>query len=257
MNGIDRIGFSGGKKLKKQDSRVVVYTIDGFEFRIEKSKQYLKKVSLRIDRDGRAVLTFPWRVSEKDALQFVKDNLKKIRSSFKRFGEHSMSNGNDTLLYLGVPRKIVLDSSVLVPFRFDTDHFILNPRYADDVNILAQRWLIKRAEEYLPKRLMELAQKLGVRCKKVQVKDVKSRWGSCSSKGTISLNWRLIMAPSDVIDYVLIHELAHIVHPNHSKYFWEYVATFCPDYKLHRSWLRKNGQHLFNWSVKLDGVKDS
>jgi len=71
------------------------------------------------------------------------------------------------------------------------------------------------------------------------------------------LNWRLIMAPSEVIDYVLIHELAHIVHPNHSKYFWKYVATFCPDYKLHKGWLRKNGQHLFNWSVKLAGVKDS
>lgn len=243
--------------MKKQDSRVVVYTIDGFEFKIEKSKQYLKKVSLRIDRDGRALLTFPWRVSEKDALRFVRDNLQKIKLSVQSFSERRMSIGNDTLLYFGVPRKIIIDSSVLVPFSFDTNHFVLNPRYADNVNVLARRWLIKKAEEYLPKRLMELAQKLGVRYKKVQVKDVKSRWGSCSSKGTISLNWRLIMAPSEVIDYVLIHELAHIVHPNHSKYFWKYVATFCPDYKLHRSWLRKNGQHLFNWSVKLDGVKDS
>lgn len=249
--------FLGGKRLKKQDSKVGVYTIDGFEFRIEKSKRYLKKVSLRIDGDGRVVLTFPRRISEKEALQFVRDNLRKIKSSVQRFSEQFVSNGSDTLLYLGVPRKIVLDSSVLVPFRFDADHFILNPRYADNVNTLAQRWLIKKAEEYLPKRLKELAQKLGVRYKKVQVKDVKSRWGSCSSKGTISLNWRLIMAPSEVIDYVLIHELAHIVHPNHSKYFWKYVATFCPDYKLHKSWLRKNGQHLFNWSVKLAGVKDS
>jgi len=249
--------FLGGKRLKRQNSEVVVYTIDGFEFKIEKSKRYSKKVSLRIDGDGRAVLTFPWRVSEKDALQFVKDNLKKIKSSVQRFSEQFVSNGNETLLYLGVPRKIILSSSVLVPFSFDTDHFILNPRYADNVNILARRWLIKKAEEYLPKRIMELAQKLGVRYKKVQVKDVKSRWGSCSSKGTISLNWRLIMAPPEVIDYVLIHELAHIVHPNHSKYFWEHVATFCPDYKLHRSWLRKNGQYLFNWSVKLAGVKDS
>jgi len=235
----------------------VVYTIDGFEFKIEKSKRYSKKVSLRIDKDGRVVLTFPWRISEKEALKFVRDNLQKIKASVQIFSEQFVYNGGDTLLYLGVPRKIVFDSSVLVPFSYNMDKFVLNPRYVDNVYVLARRWLVKKAEEYLPKRLMELAQKLGVRYKKVQVRDVRSRWGSCSSKGTISLNWRLIMAPIDVIDYVLIHELAHIVHPNHSKYFWRYVATFCPDYKLHRSWLRKNGQHLFNWSVKLAGVKDS
>jgi len=235
----------------------VVYTIDGFEFKIEKSKRYSKKVSLRIDKDGRVVLTFPWRISEKEALNLVRDNLQKIKASVQIFSEQFVYNGGDTLLYLGVPRKIVFDSSVLVPFSYNMDKFVLNPRYVDNVYVLARRWLVKKAEEYLPKRLMELAQKLGVRYKKVQVRDVRSRWGSCSSKGTISLNWRLIMAPIDVIDYVLIHELAHIVHPNHSKYFWRYVATFCPDYKLHRSWLRKNGQHLFNWSVKLAGVKDS
>lgn len=238
-------------------SKVVVYTIDGFEFKIEKSKRYSKKVSLRIDKDGRVVLTFPWRISEKEALNLVRDNLQKIKASVQIFSEQFVYNGGDTLLYLGVPRKIVFDSSVLVPFSYNMDKFVLNPRYVDNVYVLARRWLVKKAEEYLPKRLMELAQKLGVRYKKVQVRDVRSRWGSCSSKGTISLNWRLIMAPIDVIDYVLIHELAHIVHPNHSKYFWRYVATFCPDYKLHRSWLRKNGQHLFNWSVKLAGVKDS
>jgi len=243
--------------LYKQVSKVVVYTIDGFEFKIEKSKRYSKKVSLRIDKDGRVVLTFPWRISEKEALKLVRDNLQKIKASVQIFSEQFVYNGGDTLLYLGVPRKIVFDSSVLVPFSYNMDKFVLNPRYVDNVYVLARRWLVKKAEEYLPKRLMELAQKLGVRYKKVQVRDVRSRWGSCSSKGTISLNWRLIMAPIDVIDYVLIHELAHIVHPNHSKYFWRYVATFCPDYKLHRSWLRKNGQHLFNWSVKLAGVKDS
>ncbi len=243
--------------MDKQVSKVVVYTIDGFEFKIEKSKRYSKKVSLRIDKDGRVVLTFPWRISEKEALNLVRDNLQKIKASVQIFSEQFVYNGGDTLLYLGVPRKIVFDSSVLVPFSYNMDKFVLNPRYVDNVYVLARRWLVKKAEEYLPKRLMELAQKLGVRYKKVQVRDVRSRWGSCSSKGTISLNWRLIMAPIDVIDYVLIHELAHIVHPNHSKYFWRYVATFCPDYKLHRSWLRKNGQHLFNWSVKLAGVKDS
>jgi predicted metal-dependent hydrolase len=235
----------------------VVYTIDGFEFKIEKSKRYSKKVSLRIDKDGRVVLTFPWKISEREALKLVRDNLQKIKASVQNFSEQFVYNGGDTLLYLGVPRKIVFDSSVLVPFSYNMDKFVLNPRYADNVYVLARRWLVKKAEEYLPKRLMELAQKLGVRYKKVQVRDVRSRWGSCSSKGTISLNWRLIMAPIDVIDYVLIHELAHIVHPNHSKYFWEYVATFCPDYKLHKSWLRKNGHYLFNWSVKLADVKDS
>ena len=79
---------------------------------------------------------------------------------------------------------------------------------------------------------------------KITVKRQKSRWGSCSSLKNINLNYHLIKAPLSVIDYVIIHEFAHLVHMNHSSRFWELVKSYCPDYKSHIDWLRKKGVFL-------------
>lgn len=78
----------------------------------------------------------------------------------------------------------------------------------------------------------------------ITVRDQKSRWGSCSSRGTLSFNYRLIFAPPVVLDYVVVHELCHLTHMNHSKDFWNMVASVMPDYKLHRAWLRSHGGEL-------------
>lgn len=78
----------------------------------------------------------------------------------------------------------------------------------------------------------------------IAVRDQKSRWGSCSSKGTLSFNYRLIFAPPIVLDYVVVHELCHLTHMNHSKDFWGKVSSVMPEYKLHRQWLRDHGHEL-------------
>lgn len=78
----------------------------------------------------------------------------------------------------------------------------------------------------------------------LSIRDQKSRWGSCSSRGTLSFNYRLIFAPPRVLDYVVVHELCHLTHMNHSKNFWNLVAQVMPDYKQHKKWLREHGQEL-------------
>lgn len=78
----------------------------------------------------------------------------------------------------------------------------------------------------------------------ITIRDQKSRWGSCSSRGTLSFNYRLIFAPPTVLDYVVVHELCHLTHMNHSKDFWNMVASVMPDYKIHKKWLREHGQEL-------------
>lgn len=78
----------------------------------------------------------------------------------------------------------------------------------------------------------------------VTVRDQKSRWGSCSSRGTLSFNYRLMFAPPRVLDYVVVHELCHLTHMNHSKDFWNMVERIMPDYKLYKSWLREHGHEL-------------
>lgn len=78
----------------------------------------------------------------------------------------------------------------------------------------------------------------------VTIRDQKTRWGSCSSRGTLSFNYRLIFAPPQVLDYVVVHELCHLTHMNHSKEFWNMVGSVMPDYKTHRKWLKEHGGEL-------------
>ena len=78
----------------------------------------------------------------------------------------------------------------------------------------------------------------------ITVRDQKTRWGSCSSRGTLSFNYRLIFAPPAALDYVVVHELCHLTHMNHSKEFWNLVGSVMPDYKTHRKWLKEHGREL-------------
>lgn len=108
----------------------------------------------------------------------------------------------------------------------------------------AREWYIKHGNLKLNERLRVYLPKMNVEPQKVAVKDQKMRWGSCTSSGSIYLNWRLFMAPMRIADYVLVHELAHLRYPNHSKDFWKFVRTILQDYDERKEWLRINGPTL-------------
>jgi len=107
------------------------------------------------------------------------------------------------------------------------------------------RWLAGQAQAYLPGRIKALAPLLGVEPRGFSVRFYKSRWGSCNRRGELQFNWLLMMAPPVVVDYVVVHELAHLRHFNHSPAFWQLVASVMPDYANHRTWLRQ--QTLLAW----------
>lgn len=92
----------------------------------------------------------------------------------------------------------------------------------------------------LPARLLELAAQHGFSVGRIRVRDQRTLWGSCSPRGSISLNWRLVRMPPQVRDYILLHELAHLRHPNHSRRFWTLLASICPWYREAHRWLRAN-----------------
>jgi len=109
-----------------------------------------------------------------------------------------------------------------------------------------ERRLRQQAVRDLPARLRELARQHGFTVGSVTVRAQRSRWGSCSPTGRISLNWRLVQLPADVADYVLLHELAHLTHLNHSARFWREVERICPWHREARAWLRGNARlHAF------------
>jgi hypothetical protein len=112
----------------------------------------------------------------------------------------------------------------------------------EDVRKTLLQWLKQQAQMYIPKQVQVRATTMGILYSNVVLRQQKSRWGSCSTRGNLNFNWRLIHFTTEVIDYVVIHELAHIRHHNHSRDFWRLVARYDADYKEHIRFLRK--QHI-------------
>jgi predicted metal-dependent hydrolase len=114
----------------------------------------------------------------------------------------------------------------------------LDPRHVSEVE--ARR----AARELVAMLIDEEAPEIGVEPARVQIRDQRSRWGSCSTRGTLSFNWRLVLAPFDVLDYVVVHELCHLREPNHSRRFWKLVEQRRPDWREQRDWLHEHGPEL-------------
>jgi predicted metal-dependent hydrolase len=110
--------------------------------------------------------------------------------------------------------------------------------------LLAQ-WLAREATLYLPARTAALARHTGLIPREVKLANAQGRWGSCTSAGVVRLNWRLVQAPVAVSDYVIVHELAHLQHMNHSAAFWALVGRHCPDWQAGRDWLKQHSAELF------------
>ena len=109
------------------------------------------------------------------------------------------------------------------------------------VSIEDRRTSRERARRELPARLVELAACHGLVVSRVSIRNQQSRWGSCGRDGHICLNWRLVLMPASVKDYVLVHELMHLRRMDHSAAFWRLVSDACPDYRTAREWLRRHG----------------
>jgi predicted metal-dependent hydrolase len=105
-------------------------------------------------------------------------------------------------------------------------------------------WCRRKAREVFAQRAAHWSAAMGVAYKRLRVKDQRSLWGSCSRDGGLNFNWRVVMAPPEILDYLVIHELAHLLEMNHSQRFWRHVARWSPDYKAHRRWLREHGGGL-------------
>ena len=102
----------------------------------------------------------------------------------------------------------------------------------------------KQAARVLAKRTAYFAERMGISYGKITIRGQKTRWGSCSAKGNLNFNWRIVLAPEPVTDYVVIHELAHRIHMNHSAAFYQTIEAIMPDYRRQEQWLKENGDSL-------------
>jgi predicted metal-dependent hydrolase len=114
----------------------------------------------------------------------------------------------------------------------------------EEVRAALEVWYRRQAARVFAERLAVCNAAYGFSYGRVSIREQKSRWGSCSRKGNLNFNWRLLLAPLPVLDYVVTHELAHLKEPNHSPRFWALVASACPEYQTQRRWLRQRGREL-------------
>lgn len=201
-------------------------------------------MALRVDmRAGDVVLTWPLRrTNAEKARRFVEENRRWIEQHRKERAAPVITEGSTIsvfgksfLLVQGSPRGIT---------RFDGDRIIVHG-HPEHFSRRLQKFLKEQSIGLLTEKTAEKTARIGKRLMDVRVIDPKSRWGSCAPDGRIMFSWRLILAPPDVLDYVVAHEVAHRVHMNHSRAFWRQCLDLCEgDGKSARKWLKVNGHTL-------------
>lgn len=208
-----------------------------------------RRLSLRVSKlDGRVTLTVPQGASRREAVHFAQERANWIREHLADTVPELRPVAGDSVPFLGHPHRIV--EAPLRAARVADGQILLPP--GDDRQTAARlEALLKReARDRLAHASDHYAQLVGRKFGRLTLRDTRSRWGSCSSEGNLMYSWRLVMAPETVLDYVAAHEVAHLVHMDHSSAFWAQVSAIFPDYQVPRSWLRDNGPHLHRYRFR-------
>ena len=236
---------------------------------IIKESSKAKNIRLVIDNNGLYIVK-PKRVAIgevdrvlKDKISWISKHYEKLLESKKCVPERRWVTG-ETLLYLGQSYTLnitehnkIKDHDLsdikkgIISVNFDGDAFniLMDEKAAGEerkilVEGIIKRWYRKAADSVICGRLEHYCSITGLRHKAVRFKEQKTRWGSCSKAGNLNFNWKLVMAPLWVVDYVVLHEVCHLRHLNHSKDFWMMVEYYMPQYKKAQEWLKKNGAKL-------------
>ena len=217
-------------------------TIDGRSLEVEvRRRAGARRYTLRVAPDDQLRLTVPRWASIAEGLRFVERQADWIRREQARQADRCAAWGHGTTIwYRGERVELdVGDGRV----SFGTPAVIMSGG-APDVRPVVEGHLRAMAAGDLPRRCLELAAQVGLTVASVRVRNQRSRWGACSARGAITLNWRLIQMPPSVSDYVILHELMHLRQPNHSRRFWREVALVCPAWRDAERWLRKWGRTI-------------
>jgi predicted metal-dependent hydrolase len=208
-----------------------------------------RRLSLRVSRlDGRVTLSMPLHVREAEAMAFLRTQEDWLRKALDKtagpepvtLGDLIPVEGQMVRLVAGAGRAPRLDAGDLIV-----------PGDPTRAGVRAAAFLKTQARDRLALASDRHAARVGRRYRTLTLRDTRSRWGSCTSAGGLMYNWRLVMAPPEVLDYVAAHEVAHLVEMNHSPDFWAVVRALMPDYEAPRRWLKTEGHTLHAYRFDL------
>jgi len=225
-------------------TRAVLKSDPSVELHVRRSSR-ARRISLRISEfDGRVTLTVPPLAEVSTALAFAERKSGWILRQLSRRVEPVSIRVGASVPVSG--RQLVIESGPVKRAELREGRLVV-PRRPDMVAARVKALLKVSARSALVKACRCHSGKLGLPFGKMTLRDTRSRWGSCSSRGDLMFSWRLAMAPPEVLDYVAAHEVAHLAEMNHSPAYWAVVARICPGYAAPRAWLKANGRGLHRY----------
>lgn len=208
-----------------------------------------KTMSIVIERDRSVVVRVPHNTSEDVITQEIEKRKRNILRKINHIQKYPLEKqtkefvSGESLLYLGKPYQLFVVDKPINGVIFDSK-FIISKQNQKRAKQLFKDWYQNSATETIVPKAISIAKQIGVSYNKINILDLKYRWGSCTPKDNIHFNWRLIKAPMNVIEYIIVHELTHLLEANHTPEFWNRVRTSLPRYSSAKKWLLNYGYEL-------------
>ena len=211
-------------------------------YQIKRSKR-ISGLKIEINQQGEIIATAPQLLPEFMIKKMIESKTDWIEKTLKKIRKQQINvNPNEIIIFDKKYQIKINDEADKTDIKVWGDKLLvdnLSKKTKKQTTEQIERFLKNTATKYLVQRTKTISQKMGIDYGRVSIRQQKSRWGSCSSQGNLNFNWRLVHYSPEVIDYVIIHELAHRKELNHSKRFWDIVRKYDPEYPIHKSKLNK------------------
>ena len=241
-------------KKKKQPASLKIgktarIFLDTFQYEVIRTKR--KTLTLYV-KQQRVIVRCPLATTNAEINQFIETNQSWILHRLKEdqiFQKETLKiEDNHKIFYQAKDRTIVFKEGRVGRVDVNRDEFIIQCKKIDPMSAKKQveGYLIDKATEYIIPRAEGLAAHLGVggKISEIKLRKTKSKWGHCTSTGVVQFNWLIMLAPNSIIDYIITHEVCHLIRMDHSQNFWDLVESICPDHEKYVTWL-KNHEHRF------------
>lgn len=207
-----------------------------------------KTLAILVKHDGSVIVRAPLKISENTIWEFVEKHQSWIdKKRAESLAAHVIApkqyQSGEVFMFLGESYPLEIVQHQRQPLLLE-GNFKLSETSLARAETVFENWYREQARRIIQERVDYYVKQYGFQFQRIKINSARTRWGSCSLSGSLNFSWRLILAPPEQVDYVVVHELAHTVHHNHSKRFWKKVESVLPDFRERQKWLRKHGQRL-------------
>ncbi|MCP4161245.1 MAG: M48 family metallopeptidase [Deltaproteobacteria bacterium] len=224
---------------------MITHKYKDIEYSLKKSNR--KTSSIYIERDGSISVLVPSQLSDEDVNDMLEKKRYRIYSHLAEWEDANTSRvyrefvGGEGFYYLGRTYKLEILKEQEIPLKLKNGQFLLRKKDLPKAKDLFVNFYKEKGKGKILDRVNHWKKQLNVEPNEVKIMELQNRWGSCNDKGNVNFHWKCIMAPLTILDYIIAHELTHLIHPNHSEAFWNELDKIMPDYHQRKSWLKVHG----------------